>query len=129
MESVCGMGSRMAKINRRSVGAQREQQAAEYLKAKGYEILAQNIYTPFGELDILAGQGDMLIFTEIKYRSGTQCGDPLEAVDRRKQRRICQSAMYYYAQHGYGKPCRFDVIAIYGDGRVVHIENAFEYQF
>ena len=52
------------------------------------------------------------------------------AVDVRKQRRICKTALYYLAKHGYGMDtsCRFDVIAIYGDNSIRHIENAFEFQ-
>lgn len=52
------------------------------------------------------------------------------AVDVRKQRRICKTALYYFVKHGYGMDtaCRFDVIAIYGDNSIRHIENAFEFQ-
>ncbi len=52
------------------------------------------------------------------------------AVDIRKQRRICKTALYYFAKNEYGtdRACRFDVIAIYGDDSVRHIENAFEFQ-
>ena len=55
-------------------------------------------------------------------------GDPLEAVDFRKQKRISRAASYHYARFGapYGMGCRFDVIAIYGSGKITHIENAFD---
>lgn len=84
----------------------------------------------YGEIDIVASKEEYIVFFECKYRSGNGYGDPLMAVDKRKQRRICKTALYYFAKHGYGtdRACRFDVIAIYGDDSVKHIENAFEFQ-
>ncbi len=116
--------------NQRKTGADYETMAAKYLSGQGYRILEQNYRSRYGEIDIVAKMGSMLIFTEVKYRTDSACGDPLEAVDIRKQRRISRTALYYYACHGYGEyvPCRFDVIAIYGDGRILHIVNAFELQ-
>ena len=60
-----------------------------------------------------------------------QTGDPLEAVDRAKQRRISRTAQYYCLTHGYGEttPCRFDVAAVLGtDGEVRLVKHAFEFQ-
>ena len=67
---------------------------------------------------------------EVKYRSGPGYGDPLEAVDPYKQKKICRTMMYYYSRHGYGgdTPCRFDVIAVYGDHTIKHLQNAFEFR-
>lgn len=117
----------MPKTNKRSVGSDKEQMAADYLQDKGYEIIERNRYTPFGEIDIIAKKQDTLVFAEIKYRSTLRCGDPLEAVDFRKQKRISKAALYYYSFHGDNLKCRFDVIAIYGDNSITHVENAFEY--
>lgn len=117
------------KQNTREVGTKYEERAAEYLCMHGYEIIKRNYRNSYGEIDILARKDSVLIFVEVKYRSTKSCGDPLEAVDKRKQKRISRTAFYYYINHGYetGIPCRFDVIAIYGDGRVKHIKNAFEF--
>lgn len=103
--------------------------AASYLQKKGYVILAKNFYTPFGELDLIAEKEGVLCYIEIKYRSSKKYGNPLEAVDYRKQRRISKSAMYHYAVHGatQHKPCRFDVIGIDAEHKIMHIENAFPY--
>ena len=117
--------------NNRKTGTYYERIAAEYLVGLGYRILEQNYHAGRrGEIDIIAADPEnTIIFCECKYRSDAAAGDPLEAVDARKQRQICRTAMHYYARHGYDvyTPCRFDVIGIYGDGRLVHIPNAFLY--
>lgn len=115
-------------MNKRAIGSRYEQIAGEYLEAKGYQILEYNYRNPFGEIDLIAETPDgMIVYCEVKYRKTNAYGDPLEAVDRRKQKRIYQTAACHYA--GYGekehRPCRFDVIAIYGDGSIRHISNAF----
>ncbi len=118
------------KKNRRQIGGEYELRAIRFLTEQGYELLERNYYTPFGEIDAIFQKNGVLIFVEIKYRSSGRCGDPIEAVGKSKQRRISKSAMYYYTYHGasQGRACRFDVVGIYGDERIVHIENAFEYQ-
>lgn len=123
-------GACISRINKRRVGAEYEQIAVEYMISKGYRIVERNYRTSYGEIDIILEKDSALIFCETKFRSSSLCGDPLEAVDRRKQKRISRVALFYYATHGYfeGVPCRFDVIGIYGDGTICHIENAFEFQ-
>ncbi len=117
-------------MNKRQVGSEYENMAAEYLVQQGYEILEMNYRCRIGEIDIIAKQGMYLVFVEVKFRTDNTCGDPLEAVDWRKQRQICRVALYYYTKHGYREniPCRFDVIAVYGDETIKQIENAFEYR-
>lgn len=115
--------------NKRTIGTQTERIAADYLKEKGYTILEVNYRNRFGEIDIIAKQGETLVFAEVKFRSTETFGNPMEAVSYAKQRKISKTALYYYAGHGYKEsvPCRFDVIAIYGDGRLEHLENAFDF--
>ena len=117
-------------MNTRKTGAEYEAMAARYLKEQGYQILERNYKNRFGEIDILAKKDPELVVVEVKYRSTSCHGDPLEAVDARKQRKICHTASYYYMMHGIAEnvPCRFDVIAIYGDGTLRHEKNAFEFQ-
>lgn len=105
-----------------------EEKAAAYLTEKGYRILHKNFYSSFGEIDIVARDGSCLVFVEVKYRSGKAGGHPLEAVDKRKQRRIGKTAVFYCCRYGYGEntPCRFDVIGILGN-EMLHIEDAFTY--
>ena len=114
--------------NNRQIGSKYEQLAADYLKKQGYCIVERNYYTPYGEIDIIAKQDEVLVFVEIKYRSNRRYGAATDAVDHRKQWRISKSAMYYYAYHGYEeqRPCRFDVITVQGSA-VTHIQDAFDY--
>ncbi len=114
--------------NRRR-GMDYEQQAAEFLEAQGYQILHRNFYSRYGEIDLVARQGRTLVFLEVKYRKNETGGHPLEAVDKRKQRRICKTAVYYCLRFGYGEytPCRFDIIGILGE-EIIHVEDAFSFQ-
>lgn len=118
------------KWNRRKTGAKYEQVAAEYLREHGFQILQKNYRNPCGEIDIVAKKDAVIVFCEVKYRSGTRSGDPLEAIDRKKMRRISRAALYYCAEgrKDTEQEYRFDVIGIYGDGRIRHIENAFDFQ-
>ena len=116
----------MTEKNRRRVGAEYEQQAAEYLERKGFRILERNYYTRAGEIDLIARDGTYLVFVEVKYRKDARDGHPLEAVDLRKQGRIRRAARVYLRFHNYGEdtPCRFDVVGILGEA-VTHVEDAF----
>lgn len=101
--------------------------AADYLQGQGFQILDHNFSSRFGEIDIVAREGNYLVFAEVKYRATDSGGHPLEAVDLRKQRRIGKTADYYLLRYGYGEntPCRFDVVGIIGD-EIIHVRNAFE---
>lgn len=116
--------------NKRAVGNDYEEKAAEFLRQKNFLVLEQNFYSRWGEIDLVAKDGRYLVFAEVKYRRGNSHGNPLEAVDAKKQKKICRTASYYFVKNGYEEipPCRFDVIAIMGSGEIVHIENAFEYK-
>ncbi len=115
--------------NNRADGARYEDAAVRYLKEKGYQIVERNYQNRCGEIDIIALDGEALVFLEIKFRKSARCGSPLEAVDSRKQERICRTAMGYFAQYGYygDGACRFDVLGIDGTGLVTHVRNAFEF--
>ena len=106
-----------------------EDTAVNYLENLGHIILARNFWTRFGEIDIIAeSPDDVLAYIEVKYRSGSQRGTPFEAVGFAKRRRISRAALWHFTAGKYSddKKCRFDVIGIYGDGRIEHIENAFD---
>ena len=112
-------------MNRRETGTQYEERAAEYLIAQNYQILVRNYRIRPGEIDIIARDGTVLVFIEVKYRKNDESGNPLEAVDIRKQRKIIKVARYYLYQKKYGDvPCRFDVIGICGS-HIEHIKDAF----
>ncbi len=113
---------------RHVLGRDGEEAAAEYLRRRGYEILGRNVRTAFGELDIVARDGDTLVFVEVKARRGTGVAGGLEAVDARKQLRLSRLALGFMAAAGLTQaPARFDVVAV--DGRSLactHVVNAFD---
>ena len=114
--------------NKRAKGGLYEQKAAAYLKKQGYVILETNYRCRQGEIDLIAREGETLVFVEVKYRSTARYGMPSEAVDARKQRRICNVASFYlYRNHlPADTPVRFDVAAV-SEQNMEMIENAFPY--
>ena len=115
-------------LNKRELGSRYEQLAAAYLESRGLKILERNFWCRSGEIDLIARDGECLVFVEVRYRTDTGKGHPLETVDTRKQRRICKvSDVYRYHNHiGTDEPVRYDVVAVLGD-ELVHLENAFPY--
>lgn len=115
-------------INRRSVGSGKEQEAVNYLRERGYTIIAQNFYSAAGEIDIIAENDGYLCFIEVKYRTSGAMGSPQEAVDLRKMRRISRAAEYYCYKYRNGQKVqvRFDVVAMTPEDTTL-IKNAFDY--
>ncbi len=115
-------------MNRRKIGAQKEEQVCARLLSEGIVIRERNFRCRQGEIDIVGSDGDFLVFFEVKYRSGGSMGSAAEAVGCAKQRRICRVADCYRMLHGCAEttPIRFDVVAIDGE-KVSWIRNAFDY--
>lgn len=106
-----------------------EEAAARFLTELGYEILARNVRTEFGELDLIARQAEQLVFIEVKARSSGQFGQPEESVTIAKQQHLVDAAeSYLQANPGLAEDWRIDVIAIRrnagGEPDIVHFENA-----
>lgn len=103
--------------------------AALLLRVKGYRIEARNWRCSLGEIDIVAGKGDTLVFVEVKTRAGRSAGSPEEAVTASKQQRLVRLAHAYLAHRSGEIPaCRFDVIAVESGRmlpRVRHLQAAF----
>lgn len=109
-------------------GTRGEVKAAEYLTDKGYEIIARNYISRYGEIDIIAQNDEYLIFVEVKARGKGAIGLPREFVDIRKQRKIIKTALCFMAENDISRQPRFDVIEIYDyneQDSINHIENAF----
>lgn len=115
----------------RAFGNRGERHAARYLRKLGYKIIARQHANRYGEVDIIARDGDCLVFVEVKTRKSTAAGHPAEAVDRAKQAQLTRVALAYLKQHGLLQSrSRFDVIAILWpkDSRqpqLEHFPNAF----
>lgn len=115
-------------MNKREVGTAYEKKAVLFLEKQGLVILCRNFRNRYGEIDIVARDGKTVVFVEVKYRRDAEKGRPEEAVDFRKQRRICRVADYYRMLHKMGEfsSVRFDVVAICGE-EIRWFQNAFEY--
>jgi putative endonuclease len=114
---------------RQSLGILGEDLACHELTRRGYEILARRYRTRAGEIDIIARDGDIVVFVEVKTRNGAEFGGAAAAVTAWKQRRVARMALDYLVRRGaVDSPCRFDVVAIdFQDGKN-HVEvyaNAF----
>lgn len=114
-------------LNKRSLGQEKEAAAAEYLISQGYTIERMNYSCRRGEIDIIARDGEYLVFCEVKYRKTPASGYPAEAVSAAKQRHICDSAIVYLSSRRLPEdtPVRFDVVSIMGE-KIRVIKNAFE---
>ena len=108
-----------------------EQQAEAFLKAQGYRILGRRFrITARDEFDLIARQGSILVFIEVKTRGSGSFGRPLSAVDRHKQHVLSRAAVRYLAKLKQPVNFRFDVVEVIGSPgprapTVRHIENAF----
>lgn len=98
----------------RTRGAAIEQIAAQWLHQKGLSLITQNHHVKGGELDLVMQDGDILVFIEVKHRTTTRYGHPLETVTYQKQQRLVRAARLYIARHGLSSPSRFDILAITG---------------
>ncbi|MFH1037378.1 MAG: YraN family protein [PVC group bacterium] len=116
---------------RLSLGRWGEDQAVRHLRGKRFQVLERNYTCPLGEIDIIARQGERLIFIEVKTKRLGDPPAPRYSVNRRKQRQIVRTARFYLKQIGDSKvKCRFDVVEIIaGEGRrperIVHLPGAF----
>ena len=115
-------------MNTRKIGTAQEQRVAAWMKQHGYYIVEHNFNCHFGEIDLITKKDGYLIFVEVKYRSNLAYGEPCEAVDYRKQKRISNAAAFYLRRYGYpmDQPCRFDVAQVSADG-IELLEDAFPY--
>jgi putative endonuclease len=109
------------------IGQWGESTAVDYLTQHGYDIIARNVRTPFGEIDIVAKQGDMTIFVEVKTRTSDKMGLPEEAITPRKQEHMLACADHYASEHEIDH-WQVDVISVEGkpgDKPVItYFENA-----
>jgi putative endonuclease len=113
----------------RRLGTEGEEAAARFLKKKGYKIVSRNFKSPVGEVDIIAEDGDTLVFVEVKTRTDDSFGHPFEAVTGRKQEKLRKVALSYLKYSRREVASRFDVLSVEakGDGYTIeHIKDAFE---
>ncbi len=117
-------------FRRQQLGKRGEDIAKEAVTEMGYEMVARNYRCPLGEVDLIARDGDTLVFIEIKTRRGKGLAGAKEAVGPRKRRQLSKVALYYMKKEGFlGQKARFDVVAVGLEGgraRLEVIKDAFE---
>jgi putative endonuclease len=105
-----------------------EKQAETFLKKAGLKIIARNVHVGYDELDLIARQGDTLVFVEVKTRKNEDFGRPAAAVNRAKRKKLSRAAMHFLKKRKLRPPyIRFDVVEVIGDKPDIrHIQNAFQ---
>ena len=115
---------------RRETGRVGEELAAAFVGRLGYRVVVRNFRCRAGEIDLVALDGDTVVFLEVRTRSGAGRGTPLESVDGRKQAQVGRVARHYLAMRGWHeRAARFDVIGIRWDAdppSVEHVRGAFD---
>ena len=115
---------------RLDLGKRGEGLALKKVKRLGYKCIARNYRCPLGEIDLIAKDGDCLVFIEIKTRKGKSLGYAKEAVNERKKRQLTKAALAYMkAKDCVNVKSRFDVVAINlseGKEQIEIIQNAFD---
>jgi putative endonuclease len=103
-----------------------ERRAVRHYRLRGYRILATNAWAGGNELDVVARRGRTVVFCEVKSKSGTRFGDPLEMVTAEKIRRVRHAAQAWLARHPEcrGLRIRYDVVVV-RSGRLEHLAGAF----
>jgi putative endonuclease len=99
--------------DRQDLGQLGEKLACDFLRKQGYKIIDQNYRTRGGEIDVIAKEGEMVVFVEVKTRISAEFGYPEEAIDARKQHKLAMTAEAYLAAHQlYEADYRIDAIGI-----------------
>jgi putative endonuclease len=119
----------MSPFNQRKWGKTAEDLAAHFLEQSGLKILERNFRFKRGEIDLIAEEGEELVFIEVKARRSNTFGAPEDAVTEKKQEQVHAVAEGYLFRHDIDdRPCRFDIVAIeYRNlkAEIRHIRDAF----
>jgi putative endonuclease len=114
----------------KALGSKGEDLAVTFLRKKGFRIISRNYKNYIGEIDIIAQDGETVVFIEVKTRANDSFGFPFESVHRRKRQKLRNLALLYLKKAGEELPVRFDVLSITctesGGMEIDHIQDAFE---
>lgn len=115
-----------------ATGRRAEDFAVAFLESRGFQILVRNWRRPEGELDLVADDGGVCVFVEVRSRTGEASGHPLETVTQRKRAQIIRSArLFIDAESPKASAFRFDVVGVvfpqdaHGEIQCLHIPDAF----
>lgn len=127
LNRICSVFGKASEAPHLLTGRRGEAQAEKFLKKAGLQIIARNVHVGCDELDLIAKQGDTLIFVEVKTRKNEDFGRPAAAVNRAKRKKLSRAAIRFLKKRKLRPPyIRFDIVEVIGDGlQVRHIPNAF----
>lgn len=112
-------------MKRKEFGKYGEDRAVKFLRKSGYRIIERNFRNRLGEIDIIARDGEVITFVEVKSRQDNQFGSPLEAIDHRKMHQLGKVALSFIKARGLSEArCRFDVLALSAGTKVPNDEIA-----
>ena len=114
-----------------SIGKLGEKVAREYLEKKGYNIIEQNYKTKYAEIDLIAKKKDILVFVEVRTKTGEEFGTPEDTINRDKKRKLRMNGRAYINRTKWKGPYRIDAICIVFNpdqtvSRLTHYENIIE---
>ena len=111
-----------------SIGKLGENIAREYLRDKGYNIIEQNYRTKYAEIDLITKKKNVLVFVEVRTKTGDEFGTPEDTINRDKKRKLRMNAMAYVNRKKWKGPYRIDAICIVLEpnetmSRLTHYQN------
>ena len=108
-------------------GLAAEERAAQFLSQQGCRIVARNWHCKSGEIDLVAWDGAVCVFVEVRMRASEQFGGAAASITASKQRKLLLSAQTYLQAEHSGEPeCRFDAVLINGEGHIEWLKNILE---
>ena len=107
-------------------GAAAEELAAVFLEGRGLRIVERNYRCRFGEIDLVARSGAVLVFVEVRARMSEAFGGAAGSITAAKRRRLVAAARHYLAKHSVSRACRFDVVLLRGrEQEIEWLSDAF----
>ena len=106
-------------------GREAEALAAAFLESKGLKVIARNYRSRFGEIDIIARDGDVLVFVEVRERRSRAYGGAAASITAAKQQKLTRTALVYLGDSATPPACRFDAVLVAGQGKIEWLRDAF----
>lgn len=107
-------------------GQRAEDLAAEFLERQGLDLVERNYRCRFGEIDLIARDGSILVFVEVRMRAGMGFGGAAASITAVKRGRLTRAARHYLAGAARMPACRFDALLVSGTDAIEWIRNAFD---
>jgi len=113
------------------IGQIAETTASDYLQKKKLQLITKNYRCQHGEIDLIMKDKDHTVFVEVRFRQCSQYGDSIETISPSKQSRLIRTAYHYLQRHNLIDKvnCRFDVLGLNKEEKIIWIRSAFEVEY